>query len=57
MRLRLECIYTGRMIEIKNAYAIISDDFGVKVYTDQNGNKDMTYYKGYIIVSVEREGI
>lgn len=57
MKIILECMFTGRRIEVKNAYFITSDDFGVKISTDQNGSKDMTYYKGYFIISVQKEGI
>lgn len=57
MKITLECMFTGRRIQIKNVYSITSDDFGVKVFTEQNGNKDMTYYSGYFIISMEKEGI
>lgn len=50
MKIKLECIFTGRQIEIKNVYSIVSDNFGVKVFTEQNGKKDMTYYSGYCIL-------
>lgn len=43
--------------KLKNVYSITSDDFGVKVFTEQNDNKDMTYYSGYFIISMEKEGI
>lgn len=57
MKVKLECMFTGRRIDVKNVYSMASDDFGVKVFTEQNGNKDMTYYSGYFIISVEKEGI
>lgn len=56
MKIILECMFTGRKIDLFHVYSIISDDFGVKVFTEQNGNKDMTYYKGYFIISAEKEG-
>lgn len=56
MKIILECMFTGRKIDVFHVYSFISDGFGVKVFTEQNGNKDMTYYKGYFIISAEKEG-
>lgn len=57
MKIKLECMYTGEKIEISNVYAFTSDDLGVKVFTNKDGNRDMTYYGTFFIISAEEEGI
>lgn len=51
MNLKLVNIYTDEEITIENVTAYEPNDYGTRVYTELNGNRDMTTYLHFFIPS------
>lgn len=47
MNLTLVNIYTDEEITVKNVTAYEVKDYGTRVYTEKNGDSDMTTYGNY----------
>ena len=56
MRITLKDEFTDKLLTINNVTAFYQEDNGTRVYTDLNGNRDMTTYGCWFVVSTETEG-
>ena len=52
MILTLKDMFTERETTVDNVTAFDAQDNGVRVYTELNGNRDMTTYRFWYVVSV-----
>ena len=51
MKLQLQNDFTDEVILVSNVNAFFQETIGTRVYTELNGNKDMTTYKFWFVVS------
>ena len=56
MEITLKNDFTDETIAIKNVKSFVALDTGTRVFTEANGNKDMTTYGCWYVIKAEEKG-